>query len=463
MKDLTHGPVFRHLVALSVPIAVGMLLQTLYFLVDLYFVSALGDAAIAGVSAAGNVMFVTFALTQALAVSTGTLVSHAVGRKDRAEANHVFNQSVVVAALLAAAMLAGGNGLAGRYMAVLGADDATRAAGVTYLRWFLPSLALQFAVASMGAALRGTGIVKPGMVVQMAGVLLNAALAPVLIAGWGTGHPLGVAGAGLASSLAAAASVVLLTVYFVRLEKYVQFHPRQWRPDFATWKRMLNLGVPAGGELALMGVIVGTIYWIIRDFGAAAQAGLGIGSRVMQSIFLPAMAVAFAVPALAGQNFGARHFSRVREVFRVATAANAAIMALVTIACQWLAAPLIRAFSRDPAVIEVGATFLRIISWNFVAVGIVFTCSAMFQSLGNTWPSLLSKAVRLVTFVAPAVWLSHTAGFELEDVWLLSVASVLLEAVTSYALLRIEMRGRLGAAPQAVNAPDGIPATKARS
>ena len=463
MKDLTHGPVFRHLLGLSLPIGIGMLLQTLYFLVDLYFVSALGDAAIAGVSAAGNVMFVAFALTQALSVSTGTLVSHAVGRKDRAEANHVFNQSVVIAALLAVAMLAGGNALAGRYMALMGADEATRAAGVTYLRWFLPSLALQFAVASMGAALRGTGIVKPGMVVQMVGVLLNAALAPVLIAGWGTAHPLGVAGAGLASSIAAAVSVLLLTAYFVRLEKYVQFHPGQWRPRLATWKRMLNLGVPAGGEFALMGVIIGTIYWIIRDFGAAAQAGLGIGSRVMQSIFLPAMAVAFAVPALAGQNFGARHFARVRETFRVATAANVVIMGVVTLACQWVAEPLIRAFTKDPAVIEVGASYLRIISWNFVAVGLVFTCSAMFQSLGNTWPSLLSKAVRLVTFVAPAVWLSRTAGFALEDVWLLSVASVLLEAVTSYTLLRIEMRGRLGVAPPAGNPPDGIPATKARS
>ncbi len=463
MKDLTHGPVFRHLVALSVPIAVGMLLQTLYFLVDLYFVSGLGDAAIAGVSAAGNVMFIGFALTQALSVATGTLVSHAVGRKDRAEANHIFNQSVVLGALLAIAMLAGGNALARRYMALLGADAATRAAGVTYLRWFLPSIAAQFAVASMGAALRGTGIVKPGMVVQVIGVLLNAALAPVLIAGWGTGRALGVAGAGLASSLAAAASVALLTAYFFRLEKYVQFHPREWRPRLATWKRMLNLGAPAGAEFALMAVIIGAIYWIIRDFGAAAQAGLGIGARVMQSIFLPAMAIAFAVPALAGQNFGARHFGRVRETFRVAVAANVAIMAVLTLACQWKADVLVRVFTHDPAVIEVGTGYLRIVSWNFVAVGLVFICSGLFQSLGNTWPSLLSKAVRLVTFVAPAIWLSRTAGFALEDVWLLSVASVLIEALTSYSLLRIEMRGRLGPSGAHGNPPDGIPPTKARS
>lgn len=463
MKDLTQGPVFRHLVGLSAPIAVGMLLQTLYFLVDLYFVSALGDAAIAGVSAAGNVVFIGFAFTQALSVATATLVSHAVGRKDRRDANHVFNQSVVIAALLASAMLVAGNALAGRYMALLGADAATRAAGVSYLRWFLPSIAAQFAVASMGAALRGTGIVKPGMVVQMVGVLLNAALAPVLIAGWGTGHPLGVAGAGLASSLAAAASVILLATYFVRLEKYVRFRPSEWRPRLATWKRMLNLGVPAGGEFALMAVIIGAIYWIIRDFGAAAQAGLGIGSRIMQSIFLPAMAIAFAVPALAGQNFGARNFARVRETFRAAVAANVVVMAVLTLVCQWQAAALVRVFTHDPAVIEVGAGYLRIVSWNFVAVGLVFTCSALFQSLGNPWPSLASKAVRLVTFVAPAIWLSHTAGFALEDVWLLSVASVLIEALTSYSLLRIEMRARLGPSAAQGNPPTGIPATKARS
>ncbi|HSN22010.1 MAG TPA: MATE family efflux transporter [Usitatibacter sp.] len=462
MKDLTQGPVFRHLVALSVPIAIGMLLQTLYYLVDLYFVAGLGDAPLAGVSAAGNVLFVIFALTQALSVATVTLVSHAAGRKDRAEANHVFNQSVSMALALALATLVGGNLVARPYMDLLGADPATREAGVTYLRWFIPGLALQFALASLGSALRGTGIVQPGMVVQAAGVLLNAALAPVLVAGWGTGHPLGVRGAALASTLATAAATALLVAYFGKLEKYVRLHPAQWRPRARTWLRMMNIGVPAGGEFALIAIFVGVCYWIIRDFGAAAQAGFGIGSRLMQAVFLPAMAVAFAAPALAGQNYGARRFGRVRETFRAAASAVAALMFVVTLACQWKAEAMVRAFTSDPAVIAVGTGYLRIISWNFVAAGLAFTCSGLFQALGNTWPSLASKGVRIVTFVAPALWLSHRAGFDLDDVWRLSVASTLLEAVTSLALLRIEFRGRLGPTG-ARNPPDGIPATKARS
>src|SRR5258706_8301074 len=97
MKDLTQGPIPKHVVALALPMMAGMLLQTLYFFVDLYFVSRLGDAAIAGVSAAGNLMFVTFFLSQMLGVGTVAMVSHAVGRKDQAEANHVFNQATVIA------------------------------------------------------------------------------------------------------------------------------------------------------------------------------------------------------------------------------------------------------------------------------------------------------------------------------------------------------------------------------
>src|SRR5258707_15882076 len=99
MKDLTQGPIYRNLLAMAVPLAAGMLLQTLYYIVDLYFVARLGDAAIAGVSAAGNLMFVVFFLTQMLGVGTVAMVSQAVGRKDQAGANHVFNQAGLVGAV----------------------------------------------------------------------------------------------------------------------------------------------------------------------------------------------------------------------------------------------------------------------------------------------------------------------------------------------------------------------------
>lgn len=444
MRDLTQGPVIRHIVAMALPIAFGMIFQTLYYLVDLYFVARLGDAAMAGVGAAGNVMFIVLALTQVLGVGTVALISHAVGRKDQAEANLIFNQSLLLSALCGGITLIGGYAATHFYIRAVAADAATYTAGVTYLYWFLPGMALQFAMVAMGSALRGTGIVKPTMVVQMVSVVLNVVLAPVLIAGWGTGRPLGVAGAGLASTLAIAGAVVLIAVYFVRLEKYVAFHAQQWRPRMHAWGRMLAVGLPAGGEFLLLFVFIGVIYGCIQQFGAAAQAGFGIGSRVMQSIFLPAMAVAFAAGPIAGQNFGARLAPRVRETFRKGAILSVGIMTALALLIHLSPALLVRGFTQEPAVREVAATYLTITSWNFAAQGLIFTCSSLFQGLGNTRPSLFSMSTRVVTFVIPALWMSRQPWFQIQHLWYLSVTTVTLQAVLSWWLVRQQLRRRLG-------------------
>jgi putative MATE family efflux protein len=443
MKDLSKGSIGRHLLEMAGFIFMGMFVQTLYFIVDLYFVSRLGPEAVAGVNQGGNFFFIVLGLTQVLGVSSVALISQAVGRKDHAEANLVFNQSVVQSALSGALVLLIGYTVGDRYMHEVSANAATAAAGRTYLFWYLPGLGLQFALVVMSSALRGTGIVKPAMAVQSLTLILNIVLAPVLIAGWGTGHPLGVAGAALASSIAIAVGVLLLAAYFVRLEKYVAFKPASWRPHWPTWKRMLKIGLPAGGEFLLMFVIVTTIYRAIRPFGADAQAGVAIGVRCMQSIFLPAMAVAFAVAPIAGQNFGARLAGRVRATFNSAVLMGTVIMVALTVLCQLEPDLLVRVFSKDASVVAVGATYLRITSWNFVANGIAFTCSGMFQGLGNTWPSFLSSGMRLVTYVLPMWWLAQQPWVKIEHFWYLSVATIALQAVTSYLLLRREMRTRL--------------------
>lgn len=444
MRDLTTGSISRHLVRLAVPMALGMLFQTAYYLVDLYFVARLGDAAIAGVGSAGNVQFVIMGLTQVLGVGTGALIAQAVGRKDLADANLVFNQSLVLAVMGLLATELGGVALATRYVGSLGADAATVTAGTTYLKWFLPGLALQFAMVTLGSALRGTGIVRPTMLVQIATVLINAALAPVLIAGWGTGRPLGVAGAGLATSISLLAAVVMLWVYFVRLEHTVRIDRTLMQPRVDVWLRILKIGLPPGGEFVLMFVFMGVVYYLLRPFGAEAQAGYGLGSRVMQAIFLPAMAIAFSAAPLAGQNVGAQRYDRVRETFRVASTMGVAIMLVLTLLCQFRPDALIKVFSREAPVVAAGAEYLRIISWNFVASGLIFTCSGMFQALGNTLPSLVSSASRLITFVLPGVWLSTRAGFLPRQLWLLAVATATIQAgLTVFWLLR-SLRG-LGA------------------
>ena len=295
-------------------------------------------------------------------------------------------------------------------MRAIAADEATARAGIDYLYWFAPGLGLQFAMIAMFATLRGTGIVKPTMILQIVSVLVNVVLAPVLIAGWGTGKPMGPAGAGLASTIATIVGVVLSAYYFHRHEKYVAIHREQMRAQPAVWGRILYIGLPVGLEFFLMSIVMAVIYWVIRDFGAAAQAGFGVGQGVMRIIMLPAMAVAFAAAPIAGQNFGARRPERVRETFKWTVTYSVVIMLLLTVLCQFESDFFVHIFTTEAAVVAVGVQLLVISSWNFAANGVIFSCSSMFQALGNTWPAIGSSAIRLIVFIVPGVLAIYPAG-----------------------------------------------------
>jgi MATE family, multidrug efflux pump len=443
MQDLTRGPVHRHLLALSSFMAVSMVFQTLYYLADLYFVGRLGKEAIAAVGLAGNLMMVVLAITQTLGVGTTTLVAHAVGQKDAARANLVFNQAFVLSLLAGAVFAALGFGLRGQYCRWLGADGDTARLGIAYLSWFVPAMLLQFLLVAMSSALRGSGVVKPAVGIQILTVVLNIVLAPVLILGWGTGHPFGVTGAALATFIAMTAGTALFWAYFLRPQNYLRFSIADWKPRGSIWWGMTRIGVPAGGEFALMSVYLVLVYSIIRNFGAAAQAGFGIGARVMQSMFLPIMAISFAAAPLAGQNFGARSGERVRQTFRSAALLTTGLMILFTLLSHVAPEGMIRIFSQDADVIAFGADYLRIISYNFVAMGLIFTCSSMFQGMGHTLPPLACSSLRLLLFALPAYVISLRPGFQIREVWYLSVVSVALQAVLILVLLQREFGRRL--------------------
>jgi putative MATE family efflux protein len=461
LRDLTVGSVGSHLVRLTLPIAAGMVFQTLYFIVDLYFVSRLGNAAIAGVAAAGSVVFLVTALTQTIGAGALALLSQAVGRKDADEAGAVFNQAASLSALCALATLAFGVPLAALFMNAVSADAATAHAGSVYLDAFLPGLSVQFLMTAMTMALRATGNVRPTMIVQSLGLTLNILLAPVLIAGWLTGAPFGVAGAGLASTLSMFAALGLLLVYFRRFETYVRFDLRLWFRHVSQWPRIMQIGFPAGGEIAFAVVYSAVTFTLIRHFGEPAQAGFGVGSRLMQAIFLPSMAIAFAAAPVAGQNFGAGEAARVRATLRAAMILCCALMLPLTALCQIAPQWLILAFTHDPGAVAQGTLFLRILSWNFVTTGIVFSCSAMFQALGNTWPALLSTSTRLVTFVVPGVLMSRLPQFRIEHLWYLSVATLALQAATSLFLVAREFRRRLNDAGEKRQTALAVPQTGA--
>jgi putative MATE family efflux protein len=447
MQDLTKGSISAHLLKTSSFMLVTMVFQTLYFLVDLYWVGRLGSEAVAGVGVAGNLTFVVLAISQMLGVGTTTLVSHAAGQGDHPRALLIFNQSQVLSMLVGALFLVVAMIYRVDYANSLAADAVTARIAAEYLVLFLPAMGLQFGLVAMSAALRGVGNFKPGMVVQTATVVINIVLAPVFMFGWGPGAPMGVAGAALATLIAVAVGVAWLSTYFVGKEAYLTFVRRDLKPQFRLWSDILKIGLPAGAEFALMAVYLVIVYTIARPFGAAAQAGFGIGMRIVQALFMPVVALGFAVAPVAGQNFGAGEGARVKAVFKTASMMAGMAMLAAAVCCNIAPAPLVGLFSEDPAVIAVGVEYLRIISWNFVASGLIYVCSSMFQAMGNTIPSLLASFSRLATIAIPALLLSRLPGFELRWIWYLSVFAVVMQLALVLLLLRREFRLRLDTIP----------------
>jgi MATE family, multidrug efflux pump len=443
LKDLTKGSVWKNLLQMSAFLAASMLVQSLYFLADLYWVGKLGKESVAAVGFSANLMVIVLAVTQSLGVGTAAVISHAVGEKNQSRATLVFNQSFVLSQLIGVALCLAAFLLRTQYCHWMGADGLTVSKGVEYLTWFIPALFLQFALFTAGAALRGTGVVKPTVAVLAITVVLNLVLAPVLVFGWGIGHPLGVAGAALATFLAISVGVAAMALYFFWQRRYLYFELSLWKPIRSIWAEILRIGLPAGGELVILAIYLMIVYSLIRGFGASAQAGFGIGARVMQSLFLPALAVGMAAAPVAGQNFGARNAARVRQSFYAALIIAGTVMLFSTLLCQWSAEPLVRFFSKDPAVIAVGADYLRVISFTFVATAVIFATASMFQGMGNTIPPLLSSSLRLVLFSIPVLILAQTSHFTIRQIWVLSAASVFVQALANIFLLLREFERKL--------------------
>lgn len=444
MKDLTRNAIERHLLTLATPVVVNMVAQIASQLINLYFITKAGTAATAGVNAAASATYCASALAQVLAVGSTPLIAQAVGRRDRTEAKQLFNQSISLAMCLGLLTTLLLGVFIYPYMRLIAADEETARAGISFMMWNLPGLALLLPLASLGSAVRGTGVVKPYIINSTLTLVLDAILAPILIAGWGTGVPLGVVGAGLASSLSILGGVMVFAAYFQRPDSYLRIDLDVIRPRLQYWHRMLRLGLPAGAELILAFLSTTVIYYTIRNFGAATQAGFGIGSRVLQVIVLPGMAIGFAAAPIAAQNFGARDWGRVRETFYKAALISTSIMAVVTFVVREDPGAFVRILDApDPATTASAMVFLKLMSWNLIAQGLLYVCSSMFQGLGNTVPSLLSSVAQFLLSSALLLWFSTQSTFGIQHVWYIMIASIALQAILSMLLLRLEFHRRL--------------------
>lgn len=382
---------------LAWPVIIENLLQTLLGVVDLIFVGALGAAAVAGVGAALQVLWVIQSAFSALTTGTTVLVAHAIGAKEPGEANRVLKQSLLIGAVLSLLVGIIGAIWAEPILALLGGEPEVVADGVAYFRIGAITGVFMLAMFIMGAAMRGAGDSKTPMMINALANVINVILAWALIFGHLGMPALGVAGsawaAGIARGIAAAIMLAVLLRGHGRLS--LDWRP-PWAPDMGLLKRTLHIGIPSMIEMVLMsaGMLVYGVFAI--HLGTDVYAAQRITLNAISFAFMPGLGYAIAATTLTGQALGAKRPERAKASTSYAMYSALALMTFVAMIMFFFGRQVMRIFTPDEQLILIGAEALKVVALAqpFQAVGQVLAGSLrgagdtrfpMWVTAGSIW------------------------------------------------------------------------------
>jgi len=405
----------------------GTTFQSGFNLADLYFVAKLGEDALAAVGMSGVMLHIIFMLAVGIMIGCTALVAQAVGSGQRERAQEVAGQSLVMSAALALLVAAVGIPFAGQLLGLLGAEAAVKEAGMPYMQIMSGcSIAMLLSVA-FGAAVRGAGDAMTPLKIMAVANVVNIALDPILIFGWGGIPAMGVAGSAVATAIARViATLWLAWVFFAGGHEQFHLGLRHLRPNWPTILRISRVGVFGSGQMLIRNISSVALVRIVALFGTAPVAAYTVGIRLFFTVLMLGMGFGNAAATIVGQNLGAGKPDRAARAGWV-TAAMWTAASLVAAALLYaFAQPIVAAFNSKPNVVAMGAQFL---CW--IALSLPFTAMAVvlgraMSGAGDTfWPMILVAASMLALRIPMAYGLA-TSWDSVGGVWVaVGVSNVL--------------------------------------
>ena len=436
--DLTAGPILKTLLRLGIPITVSMVMFTIYLMVDLYFVGRLGPDAVAAISISGNAFFIHLGFSTILGTGGMALIAQAFGRKDYEHAANVFKQSILLALIIGIIEALTGFTIAPSYIKFFGGTGKSLTWGIQYFQIFSVSFLFMILLYTIGNCYRGMGDTKTPMIIMLQANLLNILLDPSLIFGWLGLPALGVRGAAIAS--------LISQIYALGFYGYLIFIKGshidikgKWQLSANIIKKSLVIGIPSGMNHFLLAANLLITYRVISEYGTAALASIGIGFRILQAIYIPVIAVAAAMGAIVGQNFGAKKYDRIKGTFLRAWLISTIFMIFCTLICRLFPEYLIGTFNNDSEVIRFGVIYLKIFSIGNVIVGTIMVVGAVFQGLGKTYPILAGALLDNALFACMVFSLPVFFSWGMESVWWIKLTTAAVEMIIVTAWLKWEL------------------------
>jgi len=433
--DLTSGGIGWPLFYLSLPIVVTNLLQTAYNLADTFWVGRYSTTALTAITFSFPLVFLMFAMAMGLAIAGSVLVAQNIGADDESQAQFAASQTVVFSLTISLALGLAGYTVVEPVLGLLGADASVQMLAADYMRVIALGMPFMFGFAVFISLMRGYGDTVTPMLVMLGSVVLNIAIDPFIIFGWGPFPELGITGAAIATVFSRALAMVAGLAIMFRGSYGVEIHLSQMRPDFEYWGKLLRIGVPGSVEVTGRALSVTVMLFIVGQFTNEVVAGFGVVARVNSIVFLPAIAVSQGVETMTGQNVGADCSERAERTNNFAAKILFVVLAAMGVFAFIFAESIIGVFTSDPKVIEPGATFLRYAAPSFGFIGIMRAYIGGFRGTGGTLTAAAITVVMLWLVRLPIAWFG-AGSIGQEGVWAAFAISNVVGAVLAWAWFR---------------------------
>jgi putative MATE family efflux protein len=443
-STITRGSLARPLFTLAWPIVVTQLLQVAYNIADTLWLGRLSTAAVGALSLAFPIIFLLLSVGGGFTVAGSTLVAQYTGAGGGESAGKAAGQTLTFVTLLAVGLGILGFVLTGPLLSVLPADPETTLRVVPlaadYMRVFFLGTPFLFGFFVFSALMRGYGNTRTPMRVMALSVALNVVLDPVLIFGWGPFVPaLGVEGAAIATLIArAVATVVGLNILFF-LPAGPDVALSNLRPDTATIREIIDIGVPSALEQSTSALAMLTLTAMVVTFSPPVVAAYGLGNRLISLVFLPAMGLGRATNTMVGQNLGAGNPDRAEDAVRLAAFVGAGVMVVVAVLALSFTRPVVSVFmatgtAEAARTIDLGVEYLRVRAVEFAFIGVLQVVLGAYRGAGNTRTALAFSLLSLwVGRVATVYLLSFVLGWGVTGLWVGMAAGNVLGAIAAGA------------------------------
>jgi len=438
--DLTTMPLSRAIFVLAVPMVLEMVMESVFAIADIFWVSKLGADAVAAVGLIESLLTVVYAIALGLAMGVGAVVSRRMGEKDPDAAARAAVQAVLLGVGLSAALGVAGVLFGPRLLVLMGASPAVVSAGARASQVLLGASAMPTLLFLINAAFRGAGDATISMRTLWLANAINIGLGPLFVFGLGPFPRLGVTGAAVATTIGRGIGVLYLLVALGRGRGRLAVARRHLRPDGETLRTILRVA-----KNGVVQTIIGFTSWIgliriVAGFGSVPMAGYTIAMRVVMFALLPAVGLGNAAATLVGQNLGARDPARAEAAVWKAARYNLLFLGSVGLALIAAAPLVLRFFSADPGVIAEGSRCLRVVSLGFGFYAYAIVMSQAFNGAGDTWtPTLINLGCFWLGEVPLAALLARGLGAGPTGAYAAITAAFSVAAAVSVALFR---RGR---------------------